>query len=72
MLLHDGKESDDNLGGRTDKHLTLSTLLSVVDVVEAIGLGKFTLSHQHLYLADDGWENRKLTRTETRMATEWV
>lgn len=43
MLLHDGKESDDNLGGRTDKHLTLSTLLSVVDVVEAIGLRKFTL-----------------------------
>lgn len=38
VLLHNGKESDDNLRGRTNENLTLSTLLSVVDVVEAIGL----------------------------------
>lgn len=38
MLLHDGKESNDDLGGGSDENLTLSTLLSVVDVVEAVGL----------------------------------
>jgi hypothetical protein len=36
MLLHDRKELDNDLGGRTDKNLTLSTLLSVVDVVQSI------------------------------------
>jgi hypothetical protein len=36
MLLHDRKELDNDLGGRTDKNLTLSTLLSVVDVVQGI------------------------------------
>jgi hypothetical protein len=36
VLLHDRKELDDDLGGRTDKNLTLSTLLGVVDVVQSI------------------------------------
>jgi len=36
VLLHDRKELDNDLGGRTDKNLTLSTLLSVVDVVQSI------------------------------------
>ena len=44
VLLHDSQESDNDLGGRTDENLTLSTLLSVVDVVEAIGLNFETLS----------------------------
>lgn len=37
MLLHDGEEADDDLGGRADEDLTLSTLLSVDNVVEAVG-----------------------------------
>ena len=36
MLLHQRQELDDDLGGRTDQDLALATLLSVVDVVEAV------------------------------------
>ena len=36
MLLHDGKELDDNLGARADHHLTLALLLGIVDGVEAV------------------------------------
>lgn len=36
MLLHQGQELDNDLGGRTDQHLALTALLSIVDVVEAI------------------------------------
>lgn len=37
MLLHDSQEADDDLGGRSDEDLTLSTLLGVDDVVKAVG-----------------------------------
>lgn len=36
MLLHDREELDDHLGGRTDHHLALASLLGVVDGVERI------------------------------------
>jgi len=36
VLLHQGQELDNDLGGRTDQDLALATLLSVVDVVEAV------------------------------------
>lgn len=36
MLLHNSKESNDDLGRRSDKDLSLSSLLSVVDVVKTI------------------------------------
>jgi hypothetical protein len=36
VLLHQRQELDDDLGGRTDQDLALATLLSVVDVVEAV------------------------------------
>lgn len=36
MLLHQGQELDNDLGGRADQDLALATLLSVVDVVEAV------------------------------------
>jgi len=36
VFLHDTKELDDNLGGRTDQDLSLSRLLSVVDGIERI------------------------------------
>lgn len=36
VLLHQGEELDDNFGRRTDQDLALATLLSVVDVVEAV------------------------------------
>lgn len=38
MLLHDGEVADDDLGARADEHLALATLLSVDNVVEAVGL----------------------------------
>lgn len=38
VLLHDRQELDNDLGGRTDKNLTLATLLSIDDVVQAIVL----------------------------------
>lgn len=38
MLLHHGKEPDDDLGAGSDEDLALAALLSVDDVVEAIGL----------------------------------
>lgn len=57
MLLHDSKESNDDLGRGSDENLTLSTLLSVVDVVEAVGLQKrTTLSAILLFaLPDSRW-----------------
>lgn len=36
VLLHDTKELDDDLGGRTDQDLSLSGLLGVVDGVQRI------------------------------------
>lgn len=36
MLLHDSKELDDNLGGRTDEDLALASLLGVVHGVKRI------------------------------------
>lgn len=36
MLLHDSKELDDDLGGRTDQDLALASLLGVVHGVERI------------------------------------
>ena len=36
MLLHDAEELNNNLGGRADKDLSLSGLLSVIDGVERI------------------------------------
>ena len=36
VLLHQGQELDNDLGGRTDQDLALATLLSVVDVVKAV------------------------------------
>lgn len=36
MSLHDGQELDDDLGARSDKDLSLSGLLGVVDGVERI------------------------------------
>jgi len=36
VLLHQGQELDNDLGGRADQDLALATLLSVVDVVEAV------------------------------------
>lgn len=36
MLLHQGQELDNDLGGRTNQNLALATLLGIVDVVEAI------------------------------------
>ncbi len=36
MLLHDRQELDNDLGRGTDHDLSLSTLLSVVDVVQTI------------------------------------
>jgi hypothetical protein len=36
VLLHQRQELDDDLGRRTDQDLALATLLSVVDVVEAV------------------------------------
>jgi hypothetical protein len=70
VLLHDGEVADDDLGARADEHLALATLLSVDNVVEAVGLfkggdGVSFLSHQQT--REGG--GRELTRTETRMAT---
>ena len=36
MLLHDSKELDNDLGGRTDHDLALASLLGIVDGVERI------------------------------------
>lgn len=36
VLLHDGKELDDDLGGRADQDLTATALLGVVDGVKRI------------------------------------
>jgi hypothetical protein len=36
VLLHDGEELDDDLGGRPDEHLPLATLLGVEHVLEGI------------------------------------
>jgi hypothetical protein len=36
VLLHDSKELDDDLGGRTDENLALASLLGVVHGVERI------------------------------------
>jgi hypothetical protein len=36
VLLHNREELDNDLGGRTDKNLTLATLFGVVDVVQSI------------------------------------
>jgi len=36
VLLHDGEELDDDLGGRSDEHLPLATLLGVEHVLEGI------------------------------------
>ena len=58
VLLHDGQELDDDLGGRTDQDLALASLLGVVDgvkrIVEDGGLDHF-----------GGWErfsNREVER----------
>lgn len=37
MLHHNREEFDDNFGRRPDKHLALSTLLSVVYALESVG-----------------------------------
>lgn len=42
ILLHDLEELDHDLGGRADQNLTLSTLLSVGNGLEAVG------EHRHL------------------------
>ena len=36
VLLHDGEELDNDLGGRTDQDLALAALLGVVDGVKGI------------------------------------
>lgn len=36
MLLHDTEELDDDLGTRSDHDLSLSSLLSIVDRLEAV------------------------------------
>ena len=36
VLLHDRQELDNDLGGRTDHDLTLTTAFSVVDAVQAV------------------------------------
>ena len=36
VLLHDGQELDDDLGGRADENLALARLLGVVDGIERI------------------------------------
>jgi hypothetical protein len=36
VLLHDGQELDNDLGGRADQDLALASLLGVVDSIEAI------------------------------------
>ena len=36
VLLHDGQELDDDLGGRADQDLALAGLLGVVDGIEAV------------------------------------
>ena len=36
MLLHNAQHLDDDLGGRSDKDLSLSSSLGVDDVVEAV------------------------------------
>lgn len=36
MLLHDGQELDDDLGGWADQDLALASLLGVVDVLKSI------------------------------------
>jgi hypothetical protein len=36
VLLHDGEELDDDLGGRADQDLALAGLLGVVDSIEAV------------------------------------
>jgi len=36
MTLHDTKELDNDLGRRTNKDLTLSTALSIDDIVQAV------------------------------------
>jgi len=38
VLLHDTKELDDDLGGRSDQDLSLSGLLGVIDGIERIVL----------------------------------
>lgn len=68
MLLHNGKESDDDLRGRTNENLTLSTLLGVVDVVEAIGLFGRTARISFFRMTHCMQQGNGLTRTETRMA----
>lgn len=37
VLLHDRKETDDDLGARADEDLTLATLLGVDNVVKTVG-----------------------------------
>lgn len=37
MLLHDGQELDDDLGGGSNQDLTLTGLLGIVDCVQGIG-----------------------------------
>lgn len=36
MLLHDSQELDDDLGARSDKDLSLASLLGIVDRVESV------------------------------------
>jgi hypothetical protein len=43
VLLHDGQESDDDLGAGSDEDLALATLLGVDNVVEAVGLSEKSL-----------------------------
>lgn len=60
MLLHDREETDNDLGRRSDEDLSLSSLLCVADVVEAVGLGAPSAQMPKM------GENER-TRTETRM-----
>jgi hypothetical protein len=36
VLLHDGKELDDDLGGRADQDLATASLFGVVDRIESV------------------------------------
>jgi len=66
VLLHHREDTDDDLGARANEHLALATLLSVDNVVEAVGLrGGRDVSSATVQRAV-GREAR--TRTETRMA----
>ena len=62
MLLHQGQELDNDLGGRTDQDLALATLLSVVDVVE---------SHATFQMKNANLSTLQLFRFQTILVHWW-